>query len=680
MTTVISGLNTTNKATTVAVNGYIYIANDFDNIKVISPDNGYNAGITGPSGALGSPTAGAGNCTNGTHLFRYRYRNSKTGYISNPSDNLSYTVSGGNGSLVFNLTSDYTASTDSKVDYIDFEMTPVDDSTFYRVHSILNTATSATVSMSDATLVQQTNVSALYGSASNFDLFSNEPPPCGALVGAHRNILFVGGDKTFSITASFTNGSTNIAYTGGSANWVGRLISPGSDTVQYEISAVASTTMTMTAVYAGSTGSKTAKIFKKLPNRIFYSRLNYPESFSQSTQARDVLIGRGDKLRAWVSMPDAFYMFGQFSAERLVFNANPSAATSNLVSINGDRGVFNQQCLVKAEGRVFAFDRSGMYEVKAVPRHISNHIDKTLEEMVDYTKWEQFHGVYDPIERSILWFFVASGDTYPQFAAVVELDTIDSGDPRWQFHEYRQGITSSAVVASSDGQVRGWVGDQNGYTWALSTTNTFDGVYPTNPAVVTAAAGATTTVIPVDEALYTAVTLAGVVLYEPSSGEERLISTNTASTITLASALSNAPSDGDELWLGSFPCEYRTKWWAGEGMQNKKRPSYFYLMLYPGTASGKLQIYFYKDFSTQPYTFSPDATYITWDGVSFDNGVLTIDLDAGSGDGFVAVNMPSDWSRVLSARLLSTKPTSTLRILDMGFRVGRAEEVEDATE
>jgi len=676
MTDVLTGLNTTNRATLCPINGRIYLANDFDPIKVIDPDNGYNAGITGPSGALGAPTAAAGNTSNGTHLARYRYRNSQTGYISNPSDNVSVTVTGGNGSLTFNSSSDYTLSTDAKVDYIDFEMTPVNDSTFYTATSILNTATAAVVSISDASLTQQFNASAIYGSAENFNLFNHEVPPVGSIVISHRGRTFIGGTAPYAITASFTSTSSTVTYTGGAQAWVGRLIQASGDTVNYTIGAVASTTMTLTAVYAGSTGSKSANVFKKLPNRVFYSEINMPESFNQAQNARDVLAGRGDRLRGIYSRTDALYFFGLYSSERLAFNTNPSAVTSNLLRIQGHRGVFNQRCIIEAEGRLFCFDKQGMYEVSETPRDISSHVYDTLKEQVDYSKSVQFHGVFDPIERTLIWFFVATGDTVPKFAAVVDFDTVgNAGEARWQFYQYRQGIVSSSIVASADGEVRAWVGDENGYTWTLSTTNTFDGIYPTNPSVLTIAAGATTTVLPVDEALYTTTTMAGAIAYLPSTGEEKLISTNSASSVTLATALDNAPSDGDILWAGSFPVEYRTKWWVGQGMQNKKKPSYFYLMLYPASGAGKLSIYFFKDFSTQPFTFTPDISYIENDGVTFEGGVLTIDLDGGSGDGFVAVNMPSEWSRSLQARILSTEPQGTLRIMDMGFKTGRAEEV-----
>lgn len=684
MTTIFTGLDDTNRVSMTAINGQVYLTNDFNPVKVLNQNGGDNAGIDGPSGAIGSPTPAAGNTTNGTHLIRYRYRNSRTNYPSNPSDALSYTVTGGNGSLTFNVSSDYAASTDPKVTHIDIEMTPVNDGTFYRAQTALNTATTITVSISDDDLTQQENVTALYGSTQDGELFANEPPPTGSIVVAHRNRLWVMGNEPFLLTATqatFTLSSTSIAYADGSPEWAGRYIQADGDTTNYLISSVNSTAITISAVYAGSTGGKAATIYAANPNIASYSRLNFPESFGGNLQ-REFLYGTGDRIRGGYSRRDALYVFGQYSSQRLTFSVNPSATTSNLIPILGNRGVLNQRCLVDADGRLFAWDRLGMYEVAEAPNHISNHIDPTLAELCDYDESVQFHGIFDPIERCLAWFFVAAGDTVPKYAAVVDLDTIDGGDgPRWQFYQFRQGITSSTMVASTDGQVRAWVGDENGYTWAFSTTNTFDGIYPTNPAVLTVAAGATTTVIPVDESLYTAVTMQGAIAYFPSSGEERVISTNTTSSVTLATALSGAPSDGAEMWVGSFPCEYRTKWWAGQGMQNKKKPSYFYLMLYPGTATGKMQVYFYRDFSTQPYTFpNADASYVGWDGVTFVNGVLTIDLDAGSADGFVAVNMPADFWRVMQARLVSTKPDGTLRILDMGFRVGRAEEVEVGAE
>lgn len=688
MTTLFTGLSTYNRPTLAAIQNQVYIANGENPTKVCNQSVGNNAGIDGPTGALGAPSATAGSTTAGTHLIRYRYRNSKTGFPSNPSDNLSYTVSGGNGSLRFDVTTDFVASTDPKVDTIDIEMTPVNDGNFWRAASALNTATAITVNISDALLVQNVNASAVYGNLQDGELYANDPPPTSTIIISHKNRAWVGGDNPYLISSSlitFASGATSVAYTSGNTEWIGRLLKADGDTAAYEIANVSSTTLTISAVYAGTSGQKAATVYKKFPNRVHYSRLNFPESFGVDDFSRDVLIGKGDRLRAMYSRRDALYFFGLYSSDRLTFSVNPSPVTSNLLPINGNRGCFNQRCVVDADGRLFAFDRLGMYEVGENPRHISNHIDPSLAEFVDYSQDASFHGIYDPIDRVLAWFVVFLGQTVPKYAAVVEFDTIDSSDgPRWQFYQFRQGITSSAMVASSDGQVRAWVGDENGYTWAFSTTNTFDGVYPTNPGIVTVSGGATTTVLPVTQSLYTTVTLAGAIAYLPSTGEERVISTNATNSITLASALGSAPSAGTAVWLGSFPVEYRSKWWPGQGMQTKKKPSYFYLMLYPGSVEGKLQVYFYKNFSTQPYVWEPDSSYIGWDGVTFEDGVLTVNLSAsglqGNADGFVAVNMPSDQWRVMQFKLVSTTPAGTLRLLDMGFRVGKFEEHEDANE
>src|SRR5687767_11888506 len=111
MTSLLTGMSTYSRPCLAAIQGAVYYTNGENPVKTMNQSPAYDAGIDGPAGTLGAPTATAGNTTAGTHLLRYRFRNSKTGFVSNPSDNLSYTVSGGNGSLRFDVGTDYTAST-----------------------------------------------------------------------------------------------------------------------------------------------------------------------------------------------------------------------------------------------------------------------------------------------------------------------------------------------------------------------------------------------------------------------------------------------------------------------------------------------------------------------------------------------------------------------------------------
>jgi hypothetical protein len=104
----------------------------------------------------------------------------------------------------------------------------------------------------------------------------------------------------------------------------------------------------------------------------------------------------------------------------------------------------------------------------------------------------------------------------------------------------------------------------------------------------------------------------------------------------------------------------------------------FYLSFVPGTATGKLQIRFYRDFSVDPVLIPGGSAYDQKnDGVSIVNGVLTIDLDGGNGDGFVSVPYTYGWKRSIQARLTSDRPDGGLEIIDMGFAVEGQEKIKD---
>lgn len=666
MTTLTSSVNATNRGCFYAAGPRVYYTNCFDKVQTWDgiDSQSRDAGIVGPTGAPGSPAAASGNTTNGNHRVRYRYRDSKTSFVSSPSDELTVSVSGGNGQLTFDIGTsgtDLIRSGDAKVDTIDVEMTPVNGQIFYRAASVLNSASSVVVSIADASLIQQFNASANYGSSETGDIFSHEQPPIAAVGVFHQGRVFLGGDLPYTITATFTNNSASVSGTGFSANWAGRVVRAGSDTVAYRISAATTTTLTLEAVYAGSTGSKSAVVYSATPNRLYYSRALLPESFYASRFARDVLQNRGDQLVAMLGRPDALYLFGRYSSERLVFTADPSATTSKLEPIQGNRGAFHQRVLVEAEGELFAWDRQGVYLAGMRPQHLSGPIDDFLTEEADYSLSAKFHASYDPVDRTLYFFYVRSGDTQPKYAACFDLD-----GKRWHIAKFLVAQTASAVMPTDDGQVRLMLADENGYTWFLGVDGSFDGVPPTNDTVLTTTSGSTTTVIQITgSTLDTTTGLAGAVLYNPTSGESRVISSNTASAITVSSAFSGAPSSGVTLYLGPIQFEWRSKWMVAKGQETVKRPLGLAIGLFPGTATGKLRVYYYEDFSSTPIALTA-VSGDTWaDGVSITDGnsYVDVDLDGGDGDGFVMVPMPATWKRALQVRITSERPDGDLRLI-----------------
>lgn len=662
----------------------MYVTDNFNPVKTWNglTTSLQNAGIEGPSLAIGTPTTAAGGLTNGDHLIRYRYKDTTSGYVSNPSPALTYTVSGSNGLLTFGIgaSDDIRTTSDPKVDQYVIEATPIGGGTFYQLGTAAVGATSVQVGMADSSLIQQFNSDSEYGSG--LDTYSNDVPPLGTICIPHRGRLWILGDAAVSLTdVTFTNGSATVtALAGFSTAWddgAAFLIIKTGDSVAYEISAVASgTSLTLSANYAGSTSTTTARVFKRFPNRGYYSGLFYPEGFYLAVQARDFLAETSDTLTSGIGRKDGLYVFGLTNAERLIYNSDPSAGAGAVISpLRGRRGNWNQRTLVDVDGNLYAWDRSGIWIVGEVPRPISGPIDDIIELYCDFTANAKFHACYSPISRIVMFFYVQIDDTEPKVAACYEVDT-----GRWFLHTFLQGMTASQQVATDDGQVRMMLGDENGYSWYYDIPSTFDGTPPDNTAVLTVTSASGTSIVVNETLTTTAPALAGVMLYQVSSGESRYIASNTADTITLGSAFTADPVADDVLYLGPIPIEYRTKWWVGPGQENRKSPAYFVMKLFPGMDSGRLRVYFYADFATSPSritTFTAD----TWpDGIQTPaNGQYYIeaDLDGGSGDGVLSIPVPVEWNHALQARVTSNKPDGEFRMLDMGFALTRKGIIND---
>lgn len=667
MTTLKSSYNATNRAVFAAMQGQLYVTNNFDPVQVWNGIDSVtrDAGITGPVAALTAPTDAAGNTSPGTHSIRYRYRNSKTGYVSNPSP--AYSMSVVSGLLTFTAATQYVVSSDAKVDTIDFEMTALNGKAFYRAATGTNSASTIVVNIVDTSLIQQQNVDDLYGSSDLLDIFSHYAPPLGTIAVPYIGRLWVGGDAAYALTGvTFTNASATVTGTGFSTSWAGKLIRDGSNTVAYEILSATTTTITLTTNWSGSTGVTTASVYSKFPNRVSYSRLGYPESFQTGVAERDMLNGRSDQLVGIWGRTDGLYFFGKFSTDRLSFQTNPSAFSSKILNIEGNRGTFNQRCLVEAEGELFSFDRQGVYLVAQKPQALSAAVDDVLTELCDYAYSAVFHAAFDPRDRQLLFFFVRSGDTLPKYALAFDLE-----GKRWCVHHFQQAVTAARIVPTSDGQVRLQLSDENGYSWFFGVDGSFDGVPPASSAIGTATGTPTTTVVNVTETLSTSPSLVGVMVYDSTTGEVRLISANTASQFTVSSAWTGAPPAARVFYFGAIPWEYRSKWWNNGTMVSKKRPSHFLLSLYPGSATGKLRVEYFTDMSATAETVTSLSTDLFPDGVTVTNGgtYIELELDGGSGDGYIPVPMVADWVRTIQVRLTAIRPDGELRILDFQYAV-----------
>ena len=677
MTVIASGLSTYTTGTLMSCQGQIYYANNYDPVKVWDGVSATmaNAGMTGPAAVLGAPTTAAGGFDNGAHQIRYRYKNSKTGYVSNPSIALNYTVAGGLGLLTFTPV----ASADSKCDTIIFEATPVNSGNFYQCATTTNSATGLQFGMADTLLVQQFNSDSEYGSSENLETYTAEPPPIGTICTSYKGRMWVFGDVAFPVSAAtFTNGSPTVTAVTPtpSTKMIGKVIRGGTDTTAYFISNVVGTTITLSVNYTGTGGTKTASIYSSTPNRGYYSRTFYPEQFYAAVWARDFLANRADHVTAVSPREDALYVFGLYSTDRIIYNSDPSAAAGAVIlPIQGRRGAFNQRCIVDVDGTLYAWDRQGMYLVSRTPVQLSNPIIDTISDLIDFTYSANFHASFDPVERVVMFFFTRIGDTTTKYAFCFDID-----DHQWWVNAWAQAITASAVMPSSDGQVRLALADANGYQWYFGVYGGFDGTPPTTTAVVTASVAGTTTTASTVEVLPSApYSLLGVSVYRPLSGETSFVTAATTSSMTWSPAMATAVGASEKLYLGAIAYEYKTKWWVGSGQENVKSPLFLVIKLFPGSSSGLMRVYIYADFQSNPVTVTANSSD-TWPGgvtVTNGNGYIDIALSGNAGDGLISVPINASYSNALQARLTSIKPDGALRLLDFGFMSGKDEEASD---
>jgi hypothetical protein len=670
VTVVASSLSTANRGCFARVNGRLYFTNDFNPMKRISQgdQSADSAGIVAPSSAIGTPTTATGLCTAGVHGMRYRYFDSKSLYMSDPSDQTDITLTGGS-TLTFSIgTGSETVirSQDTKVDQVIIELTDAGSSAFYRAATVNQALTGTTISIADTNLRLQV-------AAKRDGEFNHQPPPLCQFIVEHRARMFGFGASVVTITGvAVSSSSTSISVTGStmSSGWAGRLAKFGSAAKLYRITTMSGNALAvLSETYTGATATVTGvQILSSTPDMLYWSRAGFPEAWNTINQARRVLQNTPDAPSGLVSHHEVLYLFGQRTMRMLDYSSDPSAG--QLVQIPTEMGLWNQRCIVECNGRIYGWGRSGVWTVNGlIPKHLSRAIDahidgsdSTSDDNFDVSQYEEFHGVYDPRERCILWFYCTEDDTSPKHAIVLDVDS-----QQWSVATFKQGIVSSTLATGgSTNPTRAVLCDVNEWSWYLAP-DTFDGV----PAILSGGVvtvsntGSTTTVINVTESLPTGSgeMFGTIATY---SSQEREIAANTANTITVTPALSAAPTVGTEMFLGQIDFSIRSKWTVIDGFQSKKRPQYLMIANIPGTSSGKLRVKVYLDYSTTPFTFTKGSSDTEQDGVHITNGSSTVevDMDGGSGDGVTFVPLPANWHRCIGVEISSTRPQNLIKLLD----------------
>lgn len=647
----------------------LYYNNDFDDPRRMERGDlaAVTAGIDAPASAPTYSSSSTGSLGAGTYRLRYRWRDERTGYLSNPSAELERTTTSGQSLWVNGA-----AATDSKVTQVIWERTTADGAIFYQE----GTASTATAMFefndSDTTLEQGIDINAVYGD------FGHEPPPIVEIMCEHRGRMFGWKRSVRTRTGcSVTSGVGSISGSGFPTNgaWDGRLLTVNSETSNCIIASTTSAVITLAGAYTGtaSGSSNTIRVFHPQPDMLYWSRAGFPESWKPSTWARRVLQGGSDEPSAMFSAYDTLWLCGQHSIKTFDYTSDPAAA--RLASVPTELGVYNQQCIVQIDGRTFGLGQAGAFELQGrVPTRISDDIEIQLAALIDTTQFNDFHGVADPYERSVTWYFTRTGDTSPKDGICY---FIESG--QWQFVSYRQPIRASVCYGSAAYPYRPYLSDSNGWVWRVGDDRPADCLPASlSSGVLTTISGSTSTVINVIDSLPTGSgDCKGAMLYWPAAGEARDVASNTASALTLTTGFTTAPGAGVELYLGSIDVFLRSDWWMARSPQHKKRPPYLAVEHLSESAAPDIKTTVYQDLSGTAAQWTTDAGDSRLKGVTAtSNTVRTLDTDATESAGVLYIELPDKFCNYWRYELTQDRPAGDLRLMDAQFLLQNVADVD----
>lgn len=631
------------------------------------------AGIAGPDQTPGvwapTPTTGVGTTTLGTHKFRYRYLDSSTGYVSEPSNEYSATVALNNESLTFAINTSGSGnmirSTDTKVDKIVIEMTLAGGAVFYKAAEGLQSASSLAVSISDVSLANQTLP---WPGARAENIGTHLPPPIASGVLSFRGRLWLFGQVVHSLgTVAVTNASSTITGTGSDwtsalakptpasfANRVVRLFQVVGDTASYEINTQASaTSAALTATYGGSTLSGLSYRIYTRDRSIFYSEPGYPESFP----ALNYILGpESGPITAMVPHTAALILCSLNGMERFVWTSDPSVDGVKR-TIPTSRGAVCPEVVLNVEEVVYGLDRRGMWAFTGeAPVQISRAIE-TLVQRINFAQEAKFTAVWHPKARQIRWWVALDSATEPHHFFAFDVDR-----KVWSLGYRDFATTSGALVPTSTGS-KVLVGDENGFDW-YDEEGTTEGCDGASLAQGIVSGTPTTTSVPLTgTTLPTSPSLAGAYAYVESTGESRLIASNTASTLTLAVALTSAPVVGTRVHLGRINALAKTKAFRSSGGQDhagRKLVLYFEPLSVVDGVKRRIRVRTYRDWSASAVTLANphSAPVATADG----NDWL---VDATLGTGRVNLPLGIGTAAVVEVELEVTDSSVPVKILGL---------------
>lgn len=596
------------------------------------------AGITGPSTTPAAwaptPTTAAGNCTAGTHKFRYRYLDSTTGYVSEPSNEYVATVVAGSQQLTFAISTSGSGnmirSTDTKVDKVVVEMTMAGGTVFYKAAEGIQSASSIVVSIADVTLANQTlpwpDTDALFNGV-------HYPPPIASGIYSFRGRIWLYGQVVHSVgTVTTSNGSASVTgsstdFTAACAlpsapigtNRVVRRFKVSGDARDYEVASTGgATSLTLSSAYAGTGGSGQSYSIYSNDRSIFYSEPGYPESFPPLNY---ILGPESGPIVGLIGHQNALMLFSENGMERFNWTNDP-AADGNKRTIPTTRGLVGPNCVVNVDEVLYGLDGLGFWRFDGeLPVQISREID-TVVQRINWPYAASFHACFYPKSRAIRWWVALDSDTKPYHYVQYDVDRRSWSTGTRGNSTYGPGCASSALIPTSDG-VQVFCG-ANALPAAAGVALLYyddlaevDGLYSGSGSMQgTVGTGGTSTTTRLYLSGVTALFLRGTPVYIEGYGLRTITAFSASPYYIDVAALASVPEFGTRVHLGYIPTTLKTKAFRSKALNSTakhagKALTIHFVPVTPATGEvARAKVRIYRDWS---------ATAMTWGRTAANN-------------------------------------------------------------
>ncbi len=518
---------------------------------------------------------------------------------------------------------------------------------------------------------------------SSNEVFEDHSPPSGTYrwvkVAKGRIILYGSRvEEKGTVTVNAASPTVTGVGTQFRSSMAGQMFYRPGDSKVYTILSVTSTTvLTLTENYVGVNGAGVSyRITAAQPSNMAWNNAN-SESFDPAN-AFPVFASDGDFPTGLEIVGGVTIFWKNFHAYGYEFGVDPDPTGAAVIyPILTNRGVIRNELCIVVGGVAYCVDRLGVYRfdgagaAEAIDQGIRRYFfpDESVPEefRVNWAYTHLWHGKHDPRSNCVVIFLTTGSDVTPKTEFVFEIDR-----QRWTANRRVSAIFASEHQMDSSGEIRMWVTNEAiDAPWAYAGRQSIEGtVQGTTVGVSTASAAGTLT----DAAagfLNAGGKLRGMpVVAMTTTPQERQITDNTATVLTISPNWDVNPPAGTAYIIGGIECRWKYNWKTFDPTARQQLKT-LYVYFEPTTDARVLQVRVFRDHSAVP--IKEYELGVVEDGVHFttdsrQNGWVTIYTNQPRGR--ASIEMPQHAEREFCVEFRQWSNGKPIKVLGCDFDGG----------